>query len=382
LATVELDEVVLSFRPGEPLVRGSGIESLCTRSWDIMPEHSGHGSYGDLAESGRLGLHSEGIPVTGIDRPLFGDGSGPQAGFVLRGRIESLDMSWCQHLRYVFNVDGTQSMRWELFSLLEQRVVYTSTNTSEIDLSDNEDPAVLAVRGINLAVEQSARVLAREPGFREALSKEPEPTATTGNVAATLVISRLPQFTGTLEANSEAVQDATVLLASQGHGSGFFISRDGYILTNAHVVGGLDRIRVQLPGGGAVVGEVVRRNSVRDVALVKVPIDNTPALPLRLSLPAVGADVYAVGAPLEQYLTGTVTKGIVSSIRTDSDGTRYIQADVDIQAGNSGGPLTDSAGNAVGVAVLGIQTAGGGSIGLNFFIPIEDALAALDVVLQ
>jgi S1-C subfamily serine protease len=72
----------------------------------------------------------------------------------------------------------------------------------------------------------------------------------------------------------------------------------------------------------------------------------------------------------------------VSAIRIDPDGTRYIQADVDIQPGNSGGPLTDDKGNVLGLAVLGIQSGNGGSIGLNFFIPIEDALSALDVVVQ
>lgn len=383
LAALELDRVVLKFAPNQPLVSSS--KTFCTRSWDIMPEHSGETAYEDLAESGRLGLLSEGIPVVGMDGALFSSGSGPNADFLLRGRIESIDMDWCQGMGYVVNVDGTQTMRWELFSLLEQRVVYVSTNTSQIDVSEYEDPARLAIKGINLSVEQSARSLARESGFRSVLAKTSSPgaAATTSSNAGTVVpVPGLALFSGDFQSNSQVVQDATVLLSSQGHGSGFFISRSGYILTNAHVVGSLQHIRVELASGATLVGQVIRRDEAHDVALVKVALDDATALPLRLSLPRVGVDVYAVGAPLDAALSGTVTKGIVSAIRTESDGLRYIQADVDIQPGNSGGPLTDAQGNVVGVAVLGIQSAGGGSIGLNFFIPIADALSALGVTVQ
>lgn len=356
----------------------NGSRLFCTQSWDIMPEQGGSKPYSDLAESGRLGLQSEGIPVAGLDESLFANTTGPQAAFILRGRIDDLDASWCRNV-YSASVDGTETVRWELYSSLEGRVVYTSTNTTEFHYDEDNDPSALVIRGINAGVEQSARLLAQEPGFRAALSKAPTSNVS-GNPA--LAIASLPLFKATFQQNSQAVQDATVLLTTVGHGSGFFISRDGYVLTNAHVVGGLDQVRVELPNKTVLVGDVVRRNALRDVALIKVPIDQAPALPLRRSLPAVGMEVYAVGAPLDQALTGTVTKGIVSAIRSDSDGTRYIQADVDIQPGNSGGPLTDAQGNVVGVAVLGIQSAGGGSIGLNFFIPIEDALSALNIAVQ
>jgi len=376
LAVVEVDQVSMKFKPGQPLAR-----HVCDGArYDIMPEQGGEKSYEDLAESTRMGLQSEGIPVSGIETSLFPTGTSADAPFLLRGRIDDFDITWCATL-----VEGWQTIRWELYSLAQGRVVHNSTTRSEIYIKDIGDPGNLAIRGVNLAVEQSARTLAREPGFRAALQIAAAPSAPpvgSSPPAGGLTIAGLPLFALPFHQNGQAVQQGTVLLSAQGHGSGFFISRDGYILTNAHVVGSLQQIRVELANGASLVGQVVRRDRQRDVALVKVALDNAPALPLRRSLPVVVAYVYAVGAPLDAALSGTVTKGIVSAIRTESDGLRYIQADVDIQAGNSGGPLTDATGNVVGLAVLGIQSAGGGSIGLNFFVPIEDALAALGIAVR
>jgi serine protease Do len=93
----------------------------------------------------------------------------------------------------------------------------------------------------------------------------------------------------------------------------------------------------------------------------------------------VGDEAYASGAPLDAALSGTITKGIVSAIRRDDDGTLWIQADVDVQPGNSGGPLLDGSGNVIGITSFGLQPEGS-SIGLNFFLPIEQALAVLELL--
>ena len=90
--------------------------------------------------------------------------------------------------------------------------------------------------------------------------------------------------------------------------------------------------------------------------------------------------VFAIGSPLDEALKSTVTRGVVSAFRhLKHRGMDYIQADVDIQSGNSGGPLVDANGNVVGITVLGI---GDRSIGLNFFIPISEALEFLKIDLD
>jgi S1-C subfamily serine protease len=157
------------------------------------------------------------------------------------------------------------------------------------------------------------------------------------------------------------------------------ISRDGLLLTNHHVVGDSDRVRVTLADGTALTGKVERRHKPRDVALVRIEGRRLPALPVRAQPLSVSEDVYVVGAPLEERLRGTVTRGIVSAMRRDRlTGLELIQADASIQGGNSGGPLVDARGNLAGLTVSArVMPGGDASTGLNFFIPIADALDRL-----
>jgi S1-C subfamily serine protease len=87
---------------------------------------------------------------------------------------------------------------------------------------------------------------------------------------------------------------------------------------------------------------------------------------------AAGSEVYAIGSPLKEELSGTVTKGIISGYR-EIVGLKWIQSDVPISPGNSGGPLVDSKGRIVGISTAGYQY-GGSQVGINLFIPIEEAL--------
>jgi S1-C subfamily serine protease len=184
-----------------------------------------------------------------------------------------------------------------------------------------------------------------------------------------------------------------VMLQKGGHGSGFFITSQGHILTNAHVVGEARKMRVVAQGRKkGMVAEVLRVNRGRDVALLKleeVPegLDIT-TLPVRLDWPRVGEDIYAIGTPQDwKGLRGSVTKGIVSAHRKGfkHDGLRldYIQGDVEVHPVSSGGPLVDEMGNIVGLSVRGYSHSNENGtsvgIGLNLFIPIAEALDVLDV---
>jgi S1-C subfamily serine protease len=93
----------------------------------------------------------------------------------------------------------------------------------------------------------------------------------------------------------------------------------------------------------------------------------------------IGEDVYAIGSPMGHKFNTTLTKGIMSGFR-DTNGNKFLQSDVTILPGNSGGPLLDSNGNAIGITVSGMVVKG--FSGMNFFIPIEDALAKLGVEIE
>ncbi|HSK39232.1 MAG TPA: trypsin-like peptidase domain-containing protein, partial [Arenibaculum sp.] len=200
-------------------------------------------------------------------------------------------------------------------------------------------------------------------------------------LAGYLPLEDAAPLAGPFAANSDRVTWATVTVsAGIGHGSGVIISPRGWILTNNHVVGGAELVRIRLQDGTALVGRVERRHPARDAALVKVDAWGLPFLPVRPHPLVVGEDVHAIGTPLKVYLHTTVTRGIVSAFRVEySTGLPLIQADVDINSGNSGGPLVDGAGNLVGLSVAGYAVALGGSIGLNLFIPIGDALERLGI---
>jgi serine protease Do len=167
-------------------------------------------------------------------------------------------------------------------------------------------------------------------------------------------------------------------------GSGFVIDASGYIITNAHVVNGAQRVQVALPGGpaeGSIAGSLASRITVIpariigvsreiDLALLKVDATNLAALPVaNYRNLRQGETVFAFGSP--QGLRNSVTHGIISAVarQTDPDSSMvYIQTDAPINPGNSGGPLVNLNGEVVGVNTF-ILSESGGAEGLGFAIP-------------
>lgn len=173
--------------------------------------------------------------------------------------------------------------------------------------------------------------------------------------------------------------------SGSGHGSGFAISSNGWVLTNHHVVGSREEVTVIFPSGIQISAPVVRRDKVRDVALLRVPLKGIPALPINTNARVNNLDkVTAIGAPLSESLHSTVSQGVVSALRKrEKTGVKLIQADVDIHGGNSGGPLLDDKGNVIGISVAGeVGSVRRTSIGINYFIPIEDAMTAMGIKLN
>ena len=155
----------------------------------------------------------------------------------------------------------------------------------------------------------------------------------------------------------------------QGTGSGFFISSDGYILTNNHVAGDASEITVRLVDGRSLQGKLVGRDKNTDLAVVKVEGRRFPFVSFEdKARPRVGDWVVAIGNPLN--LGGTVTAGIVSAYGRNigQQFVDYMQIDAPINRGNSGGPTFDVDGRVVGVNTA-IFSPSGGSIGIGFAIP-------------
>jgi serine protease Do len=186
-------------------------------------------------------------------------------------------------------------------------------------------------------------------------------------------------------AQEESGRKETALVTRQrAIGSGIIVDPAGYIMTNAHVVAGAQRIQVIFPAPhgdswvqaqGGRAGKILEARLVgvhndSDLALMKVEADHLPALNLNTAEPIrQGQLVFAIGSP--EGLQNSVTMGIVSAParQPDSDNPMvYVQTDAPINPGNSGGPLVDIDGNLVGINTM-ILSQGGGSEGLGFAIP-------------
>ncbi len=169
--------------------------------------------------------------------------------------------------------------------------------------------------------------------------------------------------------------DGKALPRTQATGSGFFISADGYLVTNNHVVEGADKITVRTGDDRTLKATLVGRDPATDLAVIKVEGKDFPFVSFEESAkPRVGDWVVAVGNPFN--LGGTATAGIVSALgRSNVSGSSYVdymQIDAPINRGNSGGPTFDMYGRVVGVNTA-IFSPSGGSVGIGFDIPADVA---------
>lgn len=165
--------------------------------------------------------------------------------------------------------------------------------------------------------------------------------------------------------------------ADRGVGSGFIIDSNGFILTNAHVVEGAEKIYVTLTDKREFNAKLLGADKRTDVALLKIEASGLPKLPLGDSSKLrVGEWVLAIGSPFG--LENTVTAGIVSAKSRDTgDYLPFIQTDVAVNPGNSGGPLLNTAGQVIGINSQ-IFSRSGGYMGISFAIPIDEAMRVAD----
>jgi serine protease Do len=281
---------------------------------------------------------------------------------------------------YYFNergsVRGTGSMKvdWQLYSRIKKQVVARITTNG----SARQDKSVLGgeARLVTEAFASNVRDLAVNADFRAAMSA---PKAFTKGFVMPGQQSKIA-LNGSLKATARPIADAVgsvvTIMAGTGTGSGFLVSDDGYMLTNAHVVGDDKEVRIRWSDRMETLAQVVRVSKDRDIAILKTNARERRPLAIKRGLVNPAQRVYAVGSPRGEDFQGTVSSGIVSADRI-MNGLRYIQSDTTVSHGSSGGPLLDETGSVIGVTDLGIQN--DGPAGLNLFIPIGDAMDFLSL---
>jgi S1-C subfamily serine protease len=316
-------------------------------------------------------LQTSGFTPSAKPGSLFGDVSDSSTDLEIGAVIKGVDASYCNN---VLNTSGkvTLDVEWQVYSNLKRETVAT-IETHEAA----QDKALKSGAKRSLgqqAFAANVRALLSDTNFRQVVLGPDSPAKSATGPAAPIKIvgvgkgpTKIPDATGSVVA----------IFSGDAFGSGVLISSDGLLLTNHHVVGSAKTVKVRWSDGFETVGEVLRSDKRRDVALVKTETHGRQPLALDRTVPTPGTTVFAIGSPLDPALQSTVTRGVVSARRV-VDGFSFIQADVPVTHGNSGGPLLTEAGVVVGLTDWGVP-AEAGSTSLNFFIPIGDALDFLSL---
>lgn len=177
----------------------------------------------------------------------------------------------------------------------------------------------------------------------------------------------------------DAISACVTVKVDKGHGSGFFISNDGYIITNLHVVGNSENIEVLLNDGRQLDAQLIRQSVKHDLALIKVDVSEQICLKLDQKddidiTHYIGENIFVIGTPNNIQLGQSVSRGVVSGYRNYQD-AKYYQTDASINGGNSGGPLMLENGTVLGV--VNAKLVGANIERIGFAIPSKYILEAL-----
>lgn len=318
--------------------------------------------------------------VTPGEENLFEHGA-PSSDYEIAGVITDAHIEGCVSQGDYFSDrgsvrgDGFMRIDWQLYSRIKRQVV-AHISTSGSTKLDKSVPGGVALL-VTGAFASNVRALGIDAEFRTALSA---PKPFTKEFVAPGQQSKI-LLDGSLKATRRPIADAVgsvvTILTGTGSGSGVLVSSDGYMLTNAHVVGDDKDVRVRWSDKIETLAQVVRVAKDRDIAVIKTNARDRRPLALKRGMVSPGQRVYAIGSPNGEAFQGTVSSGVISADRV-IDGLRYIQSDVSISPGSSGGALLDETGSVIGITVAHYLN-GGQVAGLNMFIPIGDAMDFLSL---
>ena len=340
-------------------------------------------NYGNFAAGVTLQvLRKNGYPLAGLAKAnAFDNELAAAPDFKIGGVVRGLRMEICQAQ------DGAEGwiyvkVDWAVYAEKAKRVVF-QRSTEGLAMSKDRVPdlpgrAVAAAVENLLASPELLAVLKAPPPAVEAAA--PSASAASGALASAaepagaLRLAGASAPEGGAQKNQARLRAAVVTVeTASGSGSGFYIDRTGYLMTDFHVVKGSKFVRLKMANGDKLVAQVVKVSERDDVALLKSEAVDLEPLAIRPDVLDVGEEVYAIGTPLG-VLSSTMTRGVLSADRV-IQGTHVLQSDAAVTFGSSGGPLLDGQGRVIGLAKSVLN----GGKGFNFFIPVLDALRSLEL---
>lgn len=360
-----------------PSLRGGLLQSfLCfhdgvTETWDGGRRNQDLPPYAAAFKS-ELDRAGYTVVTPGEDN-LFDPQSGA-ADLQVAAVITDMKIEGCLSQGGDIRGNSVMKVDWQIYSAIKKQIVARASTSATAKLEESVPGGVR--RLITESFAGNVRILGENADFRAAINA-PKAFATGFQVPgqqSKIVLN------GSLKAAGRPIADAVgsvvTILTGTGSGSGFLISDDGYMLTNAHVVGDDKEVRIRWSDRIETLAQVVRASKERDIAILKTNTRERRPLAIKRGTVNPTQRVYAIGSPRGEDFQGTISSGIVSADRV-MNGLRYIQSDTTVSHGSSGGPLLDETGSVIGVTDLGIQN--DGPAGLNLFIPIGDAMDFLSL---
>lgn len=317
-------------------------------------------------------LRSAGYRVIGGESLLFAQDESAKARYTVGGTIRSIRFvlygDFWSGIQVNAPLELGMQVEWQVYDTLNKKVCFTVTTKGYSKQTGT------FTKAMQDTFQEAFRNLISQQTFADAVKVNKSPVEKSDWEKLTLA----PAAKAALKLPADltkAMGAVFTIKAGAAHGTGFFISANGYALTAAHVVSGLETVTVRLANGIELEAKVVRSSPKSDTALLKVQGGGFAAFALG-GAPVVGDDVFVIGTPMSEELEKSVSKGVVSGLRKIDD-VESIQTDAAVNPGNSGGPMLNDRGEVIGI--VSQKLAGVGVEGLGFAIPVEKARTALNL---
>lgn len=387
--TLGLARIASSIRHGTPYAQvlwGKKCAPDSLVAWDEANDGFEKGEVDDrIFHETLTGL---GFRVAGDPTDLFRDADAPEGDLQVGALITDYSFSACGGFmpgenkldleKAVGLGAGQMTVEWQIHAPALSRTLVRVRTTVRVE---TPRPVINVPEALYQALfRDSVRALAASDAFRAAAVAPIRAASGLVEPAPAEALRLAPARTPVRVADAHKAVAAVVTGVSLG--SAFLVSDQGYLLTNRHVVGSTRMLRLRWSDGTESVGEVIRSDPGRDVALIRTEPRPGPAFRLRAEPVRQGETVFAIGTPMDTRLQGTLTRGVISASR-NLEGYPFIQSDAAVNPGNSGGPLLDESGQVVAMTVSRYASSPEDGVqGLNFFIPISDALRFLALTVE
>jgi serine protease Do len=378
---IELSKIIFEVEQGQNV----GKVKTCSGAIDLKWEESFAVATEEFNKIAEDELIKSGYKIKKQVKLFAEEGIDKEAPLLFGANLKNLQINYEMGTYYIddvymhapVDVECEVELEWQIFSRKKQEVIYTCTTKGKSFVIDR------GTNNVSKAIKDAVRDALIELGFNAEMRKTVQnfsnllPKIKTDTKTVSLPKKTPEKFADYAAMIKRSIESTvTVLRDDEGHGSGFLISDNGYLITNHHVIDKAKEITVKFENGFEFPAELVAFDEDYDVALLKIKGSGFKGLAVNTTMAGVATDVTSISTPADVKLGQTVSKGIISGKR-ELEGKLYYQTDVSISPGSSGGPLFNSKGEVIGITTWVIR--GGGTEGLNFAIPVSVAIEKLGI---